>query len=254
MTTFADATWTALEHDNSTTVIRAFDPATLDDLPEPAQRLLHAALPPQTPLCRSVCLSMRGEIKLAGRWFAFTARQLLRANTGFVWKPVVGGRLLRFVGADALGPDGAQIEFRLHGLIPIVRGSSSDIAKSATGRLAAETVAWLPHALTPQAGARWSGVDERRATVTLQGPGGPTDVEVEVNENGRLTALGLQRWKDSAKPPRLAPFGGMVDTCLTTVQGVTIAAVGSVGWDWHSAGEANATFFRFEITGADFDA
>ena len=105
---------------------------------------------------------MRGEIRLAGRWLPFTAEQLLRASTGFVWAPIVGGRLIRFAGADALGPDGARIEFRLHGRIPIVRGSGADIARSANGRLAAETVAWLPAALTPQAGARWIAVDTTR--------------------------------------------------------------------------------------------
>ena len=47
-----------------------------------------------------------------------------------MWPPVVGGRLIRCVGADALGPEGARIEFRLHGRIPIVRGAGPDIARS----------------------------------------------------------------------------------------------------------------------------
>lgn len=249
-TGFAEATWAALEH-REVGERPLFDPGTLASLPDPARRLLSAALPDHTPLHDTVRLAMRGEIKLAGRWLPFTAQQILRAGVGFVWAPVVGGRLVRFVGADALGPDGARIEFRLHGRIPVVRGSGPDIARSATGRLAAETVAWLPHALTPQAGASWTALDHRRATVTLPGPGGPTDVDVAVDDHGVLTALGLQRWKDSAKPPALAPFGGTVDSVFTTPDGVAVAGAGTVGWDWGTPGESDGCFFRYEITTAD---
>lgn len=248
---FARATWAALDQDDA---LRSalFDRGTLTGLPEPAQRLLLNALPDRTSLYDIVRLSMRGEIKLAGRWLPFTAEQILRAGKGFVWEPVVGGRLIRFVGADALGPDGAHIEFRLHGRIPIVRSSGPDIARSAHGRLAAETVAWLPHALTPQAGASWTTIDDRRAMVTLDGPGGRTDVEVTVDDDGRLSSLGLQRWKDSAKPPTLAPFGGTVESLFAGSDGVAIAGTGTVGWDWGTPGEAGGSFFRYEITEADF--
>ncbi|MGF1598407.1 MAG: DUF6544 family protein [Acidimicrobiales bacterium] len=248
---FAEATWSALDRDAGR-IPPPFDAGTLTDVPAPAQRLLSAALPAGTPLHDIVRLSMRGEIRLAGRWMRFTAEQILAANAGFVWAPVVGGRLVRFVGADALGPDGARIEFRLHGWIPVVRGAGPDIARSANGRLAAETVAWLPTALTPQAGARWSGHDHHRATVALQGPGGPIDVDVTVDDEGAVTSLGLQRWKDSAKPPALSPFGGTVSSRFATPDGVSIAGAGTIGWDWGTPGEAEGEFFRFEITKAAF--
>jgi hypothetical protein len=251
MNSFADAAWAALDQSEAPGSA-VFDRGSLIDLPEPAQRLLLNALPDRTPLYDTVRLSMCGEIRLAGRWLPFTARQILRAGMGFVWTPIVGGRLIRFVGADALGPEGARIEFRLHGRIPVVRGSSPDIARSAHGRLAAETVAWLPQALTPQAGASWTAIDHHRATVTLDGPGGPTDVDVTVDERGALTALGLRRWKDSAKPPALAPFGGTVESLFAVADGVAIAGVGTVGWDWGTPGEAAGAFFRYEITDADF--
>ena len=251
MTSFANATWAALDRPNHVGSAR-FDRETLTSLPEPAQRLLSNALPDRTPLHDTVRLSMRGEIKLAGRWLPFTADQVLRAGMGFVWAPIVGGRLIRFVGADALGPDGARIEFRFHGRIPVVRGSGPDIARSAHGRLAAETVAWLPHALTPQAGASWTAIDAHRATVSLDGPGGPSDVEVTVDDDGALTALELQRWKDSAKPPSLAPFGGSVESLFTCSSGEAIAGAGTVGWDWGSPGEANGSFFRYEVIEAVF--
>ncbi len=162
----AATTWAALAAPAGEPV-RRFDPATVVDLPDPAQRLLVRALPEGTPLTGVVTLKMAGWIKL-GRWMRFRADQILRAGVGFVWRPVVGGRILRFTGADLLGPEEARMEFRLHGLVPVARASGSDVARSAAGRLAAETVAWLPQALTPQAGARWRAMDEARAAVTLR--------------------------------------------------------------------------------------
>jgi len=248
---FAEATWAAHERAAGRNPV-VFDTSTLAGLPEPAVRLLSAALPDGTPLHDVVRLSMRGEIKLAGRWLQFTAEQILRANVGFVWAAKVGGRLLSFVGADALGPDGARVEFRLHRRIPVVRGSGPDIARSANGRLAAETVAWLPMALTPQAGARWTATDEHQATVSLRGPGGPTDVVVAVDDSGALASLGLQRWKDSARPPRLVAFGGTVDSVLAAPEGVAVAGSGAVGWDWRTPDETEGVFFRYQITRAEF--
>ena len=55
------------------------------------------------------------------------------------------------------------MHFRLHGLIPVVHSSGPDIARSGAGRLAAETVAWLPQALVPQSGAQWTPIDQHRA-------------------------------------------------------------------------------------------
>lgn len=251
MTAFAHATWAGLARTDDSELM-SFDPGTLATLPEPAQRLLSMALPEGTTLHHVVRLEMVGEIKLAGRWLPFSASQILRAGAGFVWAPVVGGRIVRFVGADALGPDGARVEFRLHGRVPILRSSGPDIARSAAGRLAAETVAWLPHALTPQAGGRWTAIDHHRATVTLDGPDGPIDIDVTVDDNGRLIALGLQRWKDSAKPPGPAPFGGAVDSTFTTAEAVAIAGTGTVGWDWGTSTEADGMFFRYEVIAADF--
>ncbi len=255
----------------------AFDPATCDDLPEPARRWLTHAIPAGAPLRTTVELAMVGRIRLGPRWMACVATQILAAGVGFVWKPVVGGRLLRFVGADILGPDDARMEFRLHGLVPVARAAGPETARSAAGRLAAETVAWLPQAATPQQGARWSAGPARQnaassaglsaapwgqsnapdgqsappaalvpgdgksdtATVTLTTPSGPIDVGVVVADDGRLTAVCLQRWSTDVDPPGYEPFGGDLTTEAMTGEGVCIASAGTVGWGYSTPGDAN---------------
>lgn len=249
--TLAQRGWTALS-DESAVEPAAFDPATSADLPPPAQRLLGRALPRGVALSTRVELSMEGEIRLGGRWFPFTAEQILRAGAGFVWSPVVGGRLVRFVGADLLTADDARMEFRLHGLIPVVRAAGPDVRRSAQGRLAAETVAWLPHALTPQLGARWTPVNDERAIVTLDAAGSDVDVEVVVDGDGRIRRAGLDRWNGSADPPRLEPFGASIDSIHTAPNGVGVAGSGTAGWGFGTADETDGVFFRYRITAAEF--
>lgn len=246
----AGATWATLERAGAQ-AIPTFDPSSLVGLPEPAQRFLRTAIPAEAPLARAVVLDMVGRIRLVGRWLPFTARQILRAGVGFVWQPEVGGRILRFVGADVLGPDEARMEFRLHGRVPIVRADGPDIARSAAGRLAAETVVWLPQAITPQAGATWRPVDDDRAAVAVPVPDGTIDVEVTIDQNGQLRELGLERWNGSSKPPTLQPFGGTVSE-VRTFDRITVAARGVVGWNWHTDDQDDGEFFRYSITSARF--
>jgi hypothetical protein len=228
-----------------------FDPDSVAALPPPAARWLRRVLPPGTPLVETVTVAMHGQIKLGPRWMPFTADQIIRAGCGFVWRPIVGGRLIRFVGADMLDPDHARMEFRLHGLIPVVRATGPDTARSAAGRLAAETVAWLPQAATPQAGARWTPIDGCHAAVALDTPTGSVDVRVGVGDDGRLRSVLLDRWNDSADPPSRQPFGGDVTGELETSTGVMVAGSGTVGWGFETPEWDDGEFFRYRISEVD---
>lgn len=246
---WADATRASLVAEAGATAER-FDPATLRDLPDPARRFLRRAVPAGAPLDRAVAVDLTGEIRLGRPWLPFTARQVLVAGVGFVWQPVVGSGLLGFTGADALTAAGATTDFRLRGLVPVVRASGPDVTRSAAGRLAAETVAWAPQAVTPQAGARWSPVDRRRAVVSVAAAGGSVDVEITVEPDGRLRSLALERWNDRHDPARLEPFGARVDRELVGAHGIRIAGAGVVGWWWETPDWLDGEFYRFSVTSA----
>lgn len=229
-----------------------FDPKTLEALPAPAARWLKRVIPTGVLLADTVELSMSGEIKLGPRWFPFTAQQILRSGVGFVWKPVVGRRLVRFTGADLLGPGGARMEFRLLGIIPVVTAEGPDVARSAAGRLAAETVVWLPQATTPQGGARWTAIDDRSATVTLRTDGTDIDITIGVDDDGRLRSVEFQRWNGSADPPALEPFGGDLTEEFEAADGVLVSGSGAVGWGYGTPAWGDGEFFRYRITGVDW--
>ncbi|MEE8601948.1 DUF6544 family protein [Euzebya tangerina] len=242
-------TWEALQVPAHVRVAH-FDPSTIRGLPPPAARLLERALPPGTPLQDIVTLRMRGHIKL-GVWLPFEATQILRAGLGLVWAPRVSRRPLWIQGADVLGPDGAEMAFKLAGRVQLVHESGPAVVRSAAGRLAAETVAWLPQALTPQMGARWHPIDDDRARVVLRGPCGSEEVDVTVDGSGHIAVISLERWNPAADPPTAMPFSGR-STATSRWDGVHISGAGEVGWGTATPSAVEGVFFRYRVTAIHF--
>lgn len=226
-----------------------FDPATLAELPDPARRWLIRAVPAGVSVDGAVVAQMEGELRLGRRWFDFRAEQILRPGIGFVWRPVVGGRLVRFTGGDLLVGSQARMVFKFRGLVPVVDASDEDVALSAAGRLAGETIVWAPQSLTPGAGARWTAVDGERAIVTVVADGREIDVEVTVDGGGVLRSLRFDRWNASAAPPANEPFGGPATREFVTSDGLTICGSGSAGWGWGTPTWPDGEFFRYRIVG-----
>lgn len=140
------------------------------------------------------------------------------------------------------------MEFRFHDWFTIVKATGTDITRSARGRLAAETVVWSPQALLPSADARWTGIDDHRATVTIDAAGEDLDLTVTIDHDGRLTEVSILRWLDSADPPAPAPFGGRIDTDYRTRNGQLVAGSGVVGWKWDQPEPDRDISFEYLIT------
>ena len=223
-----------------------FDPETIVGLPAPARRLIERSVSPGTKLNPTVSLHMVGEIKLK-KWVPFQARQILRVGEGFVWEAKAGKAPFTVRGGDTYWRGKGDLHFRLLGMIPVARASGPDIDRSAAGRLAIETVAWAPHGLTPQMGATWAGVDPNRATVSLPIRGQRLEVDVVVDQSGRLSEVSMERWGDpQSKEFALHPFGASVDE-ERTIGGLTIASAGCVGWWWGTERQREGEFFRYSI-------
>jgi hypothetical protein len=234
-----------------TPAVGMFDPDDTADLPAPARRLLRHALRPGVPLASTVVLEMTGEIRLR-RWLPFEARQVLRAGKGFMWAPRVGRPPVTFTGTDARVDGRGTLDFRLWGVLPVARASGPDTDRSTAGRVAAETVIWLPQALTPAMGATWTGLDHQRAVVSVPVDRTSVDVTVTVDEDGLLRELTLLRWGSPDDRPAAAyPFGGDVQE-ERVVDGVTIASRGRAGWWWGTPDHDEGVFFRYQITAAQF--
>lgn len=227
-----------------------FDLSSLEGLPEPAQRFLAASVSPGAVLVPTVILEMEGEIRLRD-WTGFRGRQVLSAGKGFVWEAAASEGFLSFRGGDTYWRGKGFLDFRLWGLIPVVRGSGPGVDRSAAGRLAVETVVWAPQAVTPQMGVAWTPIDSDSATVGVPVPNGNVDVEVSVDQSGYVRQITMERWGEPGQEPYgLYPFGGDLEQ-HTDIGDVVIATEGSVGWFRGTGRQEEGEFFRFRITDAE---
>ena len=141
-----------------------FSSAELEGLPGPVQRHLAQAIAPGTPLATSGRLRMRGRIKV-GRWLPFRARQILNPHRGFVWTARAAGVI---TGSDRYLDGVGGMTWKLAGLVTVAHAEGQDVSRSAAGRAGAEAV-WLPTALLPRFGVRWSAVADDQVTAHYHG-------------------------------------------------------------------------------------
>jgi hypothetical protein len=189
-----------------------FSADSADSLPVPAAQYLRHALADHAPLARSVDVRMSGTLRVGeDDWVPFEARQRICAERGFLWEARISVlRKLGVRGADWLFGDDGGAEYALAGWWPMLTREGSEIARSALGRLMVELL-WLPSALTPQRGARWSRGDADRAVVTPAG--NSTPMTVVVGPDGRLREASVVRRRVSANGEvSVAAFGVTVES------------------------------------------
>lgn len=228
---------------------RRFDRSLVERLPPPVQRWLCRAIAPGTVLRTHASIVMRGRIKV-GHWAPFVARQELFPPSGFVWRAaalVPLGRLplLPVVGFDRYAGGAGRMRWRALGAIPVVRADGDDVARSAAGRLAAESLLVPAFALTDA--VRWTGIDDTRAVAAVTIGGRRHDVDVAISASGALESCTMTRWGD--------PDGGQFAGHAFGAQfegefragGYIVPAGARVGWWFGQPRWTDGEFFRFRI-------
>jgi hypothetical protein len=227
-----------------------FDSSRLSHLPEPARRYLRHAIAEGTPLASAVRLRMRGEIRI-GRWLPFRAEQVLQADGGMLWQARARMHGLPVTGFDRLVEGRGEMRWKLLGLFTVVAASGPDISSSARGRVAAESV-WLPSVLTAP-GVEWASeaADHARAGLWIHGQRSAVDLEVDAD--GSLRSLRLQRWGNpEGREFHFVDFGGRIEA-EATFGGYTIPTRLRIGWHFGTDRfESDGEFFRAEVEDARF--
>jgi len=221
-----------------------FEAAELEGLPEPVQRHLSQAITPGAPLAVSARLRMRGQIKV-GRWLPFRAHQVLNPHQGFVWTARAAGVI---VGSDRYVQDAGRLDWKLAGLITVAHAEGADVSRSAAGRAGAEAI-WLPTALLPRFGVRWSAGPAGQVTAGFRVGDTPVELRLRLDAAGRITSLVFDRWGD---PDNRGAFGlhqfGGEFTGYRRFQGLTIPSEGRLGWFYGDDRWPAGEFFRYQIT------
>jgi hypothetical protein len=225
---------------------RPFDPAEIDGLPEPVRRYFAASIASGATVATAVRLRMRGHMRI-GRWVSFGADEVLAPHRGFVWR-AHAARLI--AGHDAYFDGWGAMQWRLLGLVTVMRADGGDITRSAAGRCGGEAV-WVPSALLPRFGVKWTVASDREITARFAVDTTSIDLHLELEDNGRPRSLLFDRWGD---PDRTGTFGwhqfGGTITEHRTFQGITIPSSGRWGWHYGTERWRDGEFFRCRITQA----
>ena len=223
-----------------------FDPDELEGLPEPVRRYQGQAIAPGTALATSARLGMRGRIRV-GRWLPFRARQVLAPHRGFVWTARAAGLI---AGVDRYLDGAGLLDWKLAGLVTVAHGEGPDVTRSAAARAGAEGI-WLPTALLPRFGVRWSAPASDRVTAAFAVGETPLELELRLDGAGRIVSLQFDRWGDPGDG-RFGwhRFGGEI-TGYAGFAGLTIPSAGRLGWFHGSDRWEQGEFFRYRITGLE---
>jgi hypothetical protein len=127
-----------LQPERSTPVCRRRGPAIV-------QEYLAHAVAAGTPLASAVRLRMHGSIKLK-RWRKFRAEQVIVRERGMIWRARVRVRAFTIRGEDRFLDGEATMNWKILGVLPLLRAAGADVTRSAAGRVAAEAI-WLPSML-----------------------------------------------------------------------------------------------------------
>ena len=225
-------------------------PEDLSHLPEAAQRYLRHAIASGTGLATAVRLRMHGEIKLK-EWLPFQAEQVIHAERGMIWKARVGSGVGQIRGTDKMIDGHGSLSWWAFGILPVARGSGSDITRAGVGRLASELI-WLPSALLAP-GVYWSGFHPSRVQATLNLQGHQVSLNLSVGERGELNSVSLARWGNpDGEGFRSLEFGGFSEG-ETTFGGITIPTRLRAGWHFGSDRfYREGEFFRVTIDEASY--
>ena len=224
-----------------------FDEAEVAVADEPVRRYFRAAIAPGTPLARAAQFRMRGSIKFGTRWVPFHADELLAPLHGYYWPASVAGGLLR--GSDAYLDGDASMLWKVLGLLPVVRTTGPDVARSAMGRAVAEGI-WLPTALLPRYGVAWRATDDENLIADVPISTERVTLHITIDNCGRVRSDHLTRWSDpdGTGTFQWVPFGVEATTSRTFDCGLTIPAEGSGGWFHGTDRWQEGEFMRYSIS------
>jgi hypothetical protein len=223
-----------------------FDEAEVAGCDEPVRRYFHAAIATGTPVARAARVRMRGAIKLGSRWLPFRADELLAPLHGYDWSATVAGGLLR--GSDTYVDGSAWMRWKLLGLVPVIRSSGPDVARSAMGRAVLEGI-WLPSALLPRHGVVWRAVTGEQLVAEVPIGDELVTLQVTIDGAGHVRSSQLDRWNDPDGTGTFGwfPFGVEVTRVRSFPCGMTMPADGIGGWFAGTSRWREGQFMRYSI-------
>jgi len=224
-------------------------PTIVDPLPEPVRSYFGHAIAPGSRLATTATIAMHGRIRV-GRWMPFRAREILAPRRGFWWRARAGWWPLLIRGYDVCIDGEGASRFRVLGVIPVVHAAGADVARSACGRAAIESVL-VPPALLPRHDVEWEATGDDEIVATIYRWGQRSEVHLRIDGRGALVEAWMQRWGNPGGQFGYHPFGIRAEEELTR-DGLTIPRRFRAGWWFGTERFAQGECFDAQIDDVRF--
>lgn len=206
-------------------------------LPAPVARYFRAVLSDRQRVVTHAHVAWTGQFNMgspgADNWVPFTAEQdFVPGAPGMVWDArmrMAPGLTVRV--RDGLVDGEGSMYGAVLGLIPVVdKKGSPEMATASLQRYLAEAV-WLPTALLPTQGVRWTAVDDSRALATIRAGLVEASVEFRFGDDGLVAAMVVpdRLFDDGKRAPERHPWRGRI-LRYTTVDGMRVPEEAVVEW------------------------
>ena len=204
----------------------------LHGLPVPVARYFEYALTPGQRVVRRARMEHAGDFLLRPRaWSRFTSVEVFTVcPPGFVWDATIHAAPLVAVRVRDMYSGGeGSMKGAIAGLVPVVdQHGTREMAEASLQRYLAEAP-WVPTALLPGAGVRWSAVDDTTARATLVDGAVTASVDFHFGADGAIERVSAVRWRDVDGTPVATPWAGRLWD-YRRLDGMMVPTAGEVAW------------------------
>jgi len=220
-------------------------------LPEPVQRYLsYAQVVGKEPI-RTVHLKQQGFMRMqpGQKWLPMVAEQYVTTTPpAFLWYTTIQPfPLVSISGTDQFSDGHGNMRIKLLSSIPLGNARGPEMDQGELQRYLLE-MAWYPTAWLSDA-IEWQAIDAHSVKATIHQQGITASGVLHVNEQGQLTRLTADRYREEHGHYQLAPWTAQSDE-YQEVDGIRIPTRSEV--TWHLA-SGDFTWFRFKITEIEYN-
>jgi hypothetical protein len=220
-------------------------------LPEPAQRYLsYAQVGGKEPI-RTVRLKQQGFMRMqpGQKWLPLVAEQYVTTTPpAFLWHCTVRPFPLVWISATDRFSDGhGSMRIKLLSVTPIGNARGPEMDQGELQRYLAEMV-WYPTAWLLEA-IEWQAIDAHAVKASMHASGVTAPVVLHVNEQGQLTRVTADRYKEEHGHHLLAPWSGQCNE-YQEVEGMRIPT--RIEISWHLA-SGEFPWFRCKISEIEYN-
>ena len=220
-------------------------------LPEPAQRYLRYAQVVGKESIRTVRLKQQGFMRMqpGQKWLPMVAEQYVTTTPpAFLWHTKIQPfPLISISGTDRFSDGHGSMRIKLLSVIPLGNTRGPEMDQGELQRYLLE-MSWYPTAWLSDA-IEWQAIDAHSVKATIHEHGVTASGVLHVNEQGQLTQLTADRYREEHGHYQLAPWTAEADE-YQEVDGMCIPTRCEITWNLASG---HFTWFRFKITEIEYN-